>query len=396
VGFFAPGLPQLLRGKVLEGLAALFLWVSLLALVGIRFDRILFSVVGGVDGWIALTTLVMGLTGVWWWSFWESRAVEAAGAGALAMADPPPGTGTGSVRPDAADGRRPGAPRSGWQAFRENRMAMLGLGVVVVLYLGMLLTPFLAPFEPEYRSAYQVGGDMTGILAAPSFVNIMGTDQYSQDVFSRILYGARISLTIGLVAVGISVTLGAFLGAVAGYWGGMLDKVIMRLVDMVMAIPRLVVLIAIVALFPTTIFVVIIALAFTQWPFTTRMVRGEVLALKEREFHEAAKALGFSKPRILFRHLLPNALGPLIVVATLGVGNAIILEAGLSFLGMGVQAGTPSWGSMVAGGKDLLMNAWWVATFPGLAIVLAVLAFNLVGDGIRDALDPRQEGRARP
>jgi peptide/nickel transport system permease protein len=273
---------------------------------------------------------------------------------------------------------------------------MLGLGVVVALYLAMLLTPFLAPFEPEFRSAYQASGDMTGIRAAPSAVHIMGTDLYSQDVFSRILYGARISLTIGLVAVAVSATLGALLGAVAGYWGGLLDKVIMRVVDMVMAIPRLVVLISIVALFPTTIFVVIIALAFTQWPFTARMVRGEILALKEREFHEAARALGFSKARILFRHLLPNALGPLIVVATLGIGNAIVLEAGLSFLGMGVEAGTPSWGSMVAAGRDDLMDAWWIATFPGLTIVLAVLAFNLVGDGIRDALDPRQERGARP
>jgi peptide/nickel transport system permease protein len=163
---------------------------------------------------------------------------------------------------------------------------------------------------------------------------------------------------------------------------------------MVMAFPRLVLLIAIVALFPTTIFIVIVALAFTQWPFTTRMVRGEILALKEREFSEAARALGFSRGRILFRHLLPNALGSLIVVATLGIGNTIVLEAGLSFLGLGVQASTPSWGSMVSGGRDYLMDAWWISTFPGFAIVLAVLAFNLVGDGLRDALDPRQSERS--
>jgi len=157
-----------------------------------------------------------------------------------------------------------------------------------------------------------------------------------------------------------------------------------------------VLLIAIVALFPANIFIVIVALAFTQWPFTARIARGEILALKEREFAEAARALGFSRRRILFRHLLPNALGPLIVVATLGVGNTILLEAGLSFLGLGVQSGTPSWGSMMNIGLDNLRDAWWVATFPGLAIVFAVLAFNLVGDGLRDALDPRQrEGRRR-
>ena len=273
---------------------------------------------------------------------------------------------------------------------------MLGLGLLIALYLTMLLAPLLAPFEPEFRSAYQPGGDLTGTFLAPSSTHLMGTDRYSQDIFSRILYGARISLTIGLVAVGISVTLGTFLGAVAGYWGGWVDTTIMRLVDMVLAIPRLVILITIVAIFPTSLFVIIVALAFTQWPFTARMIRGEILALKEREFSLAAKALGFSRRRILFRHLLPNAVGPLIVVATLGVGNAILLEAGLSFLGLGVEAGTPSWGSMVEAGRRHMTDAWWISTFPGLAIVLAVLAFNLVGDGLRDAMDPRQGRSTSP
>ncbi len=365
VSVLAPGLPQILRGKGPEGVMALFLWVSLLALAGARFDRLIGAFSGGPEDWLALVTLVGVLAGVWWWSFSDTARP---GVEALPMQE----------------------KGGGWVVFRENRLAMLGLAVVVVFYLAMLLTPLLAPFEPEFRSAYQAGGDMSGRLAAPSSLHIMGTDQYSQDVFTRILYGARVSLTIGLMAVGISVTLGTLLGATAGYWGGWTDAAIMRLVDMVMAIPRLVILIAVVAIFQANIFVVIAALAFTQWPFTTRMVRGEILALKEREFAEAARALGFSGTRILVRHLVPNALGPLIVVATLGVGNAIVLEAGLSFLGLGVQAGTPSWGSMVAGGRDYLMGAWWIATFPGLAIALAVLAFNLVGDGIRDTLDPRQ------
>jgi len=373
VGFLAPGLPQLLGKKVPEGAAALFLWVSLLALIFFRFDRVVGAGGGGLEDWVALATLVGVLGGVWWWSNREGQTEVGEGLGSKLV-------GAGG----------------GWTAFRENRMALWGLGVIFALYLGMLLTPFLAPFEPEFREAYVAGGDMSTILTSPSIQHIMGTDEFSQDVFSRILYGARISLTIGLLAVAISVTLGTLLGAVAGYWGGVVDTVIMRIVDMVMAFPRLVLLILIVALFPTTILVVIVALAFTQWPFTARMVRGEILALKEREFAEAARALGFSRRRVLFRHLLPNALGPLIVVATLGIGNAIILEAGLSFLGLGVQADTPSWGSMVNGGRDYLMDAWWVATFPGLAIVLAVLAFNLVGDGLRDALDPRQrEGAGR-
>lgn len=375
VDFLVPGVPQLRRKKVPEGVVALFLWIGLLGLLFFRYDRVLGADKGGLDEWVALLTLVGVLGGVWWWSFREERRVRGDGAGSAPFSRQGPG--------------------GGWLTFRENRVALLGLGIIGAFYLGMLLTPFLAPFEPEFRGAYERGGDMATILMPPSLAHIMGTDEFSQDVFSRVLYGARISLTIGLLAVSISVTLGAFLGAIAGYWGGIVDTVIMRSVDMIMAFPRLVLLIAIVALFPTTIFVVIVALAFTQWPFTARMVRGEILALKEREFAEAARALGYSRRRILFKHLLPNAFGPLIVVATLGIGNAIVLEAGLSFLGLGVQAGTPSWGSMVNGGRDYLMDAWWVATFPGLAIVLAVLAFNLVGDGLRDALDPRQREGAR-
>jgi peptide/nickel transport system permease protein len=227
-------------------------------------------------------------------------------------------------------------------------------------------------------------------MAPPSWGHILGTDQLSRDILSRILYGSRISLSVGLLAVGISVTMGALLGAVAGHLGGWIDAVLMRVVDVVMAFPRLVLLIALVAFFDSSIFLIIGALALTQWPFTTRVVRGEVLSLKEREFTEAARALGFSNSRIILRHLLPNAMAPVIVTATLGIGNTIILEAGLSFLGLGVKAPTPSWGIMVATGRSYLSHAWWIATFPGLAIVLAVLAFNLVGDGLRDALDPRQ------
>ena len=375
-GLLLPGLPQLLRGRLLEGGFALSLWLGLLTLCISRFSRVRGALLGGPDDRLALVTLVVVLGGVWWWSSREERR---------SMVPEAQGAGLGRT-----------ASGLGWNAFRRNRMAVWGLGIIFLFYLAMLLAPLLAPFEPEFRPAYEVGGNLTWRLAPPSSMHLMGTDEYSQDIFSRILYGARVSLTIGLLAVGISVTLGAFLGAIAGYWGGIVDTVIMRLVDMVMAFPRLVLLIAIVALFPRSIFIVIVALAFTQWPFTTRMVRGEILALKEREFAEAARSLGFSRGRILFGHLLPNAFGPLIVVATLGVGNAIILEAGLSFLGLGVQASTPSWGSMVNVGRDYLMDAWWVATFPGLAIVLAVLAFNLVGDGLRDALDPRRrEGGSR-
>jgi len=376
VRFVLPGLPHLFRGRVLEGGVALFLWLGLLALSGLRMDRVLQAPSGDIGDWVALLTLLGVLAGVWIWS-----AKDEVGGGGGA-----PGGSVGSR----------GVSVEGWRVFRKDPMAMAGLGIVLAFYLAMLLAPFLAPFEPEARGAFEVGGDMALRLAAPSSTHLMGTDQYSQDVLSRILYGARISLTVGLLAVGLSLTIGVFLGAIAGYLGGRIDTSIMRFVDMVMAFPRLVLLLAIVALFQPSILVIVLALAFTQWPFTTRMVRGEILALKGREFSEAAHALGFSRRRILFMHLLPNAMGPVIVVATLGIGNIILLEAGLSFLGLGVRASTPSWGFMLFEGWDYMMDAWWVAAFPGLAIVLVVLAFNLVGDGLRDALDPRQrEGRSQ-
>jgi peptide/nickel transport system permease protein len=199
----------------------------------------------------------------------------------------------------------------------------------------------------------------------------------------------RNSLTIGFVAAGISVTIGTLLGAIAGFLGGVVDGVIMRFVDVVISFPRLVLLITIIAVFQPSIFIIIAVLGLTLWPTTARIVRGEVLSLREREFVQAAQSLGYSKRRIISRHLIPNALAPVIVAATLGIGNTIVLEAGLSFLGLGVQPPTASWGTMVADGRNHLLDAWWLATFPGLAIVFTVLSFNLVGDGLRDALDPR-------
>ena len=373
MGLALPGLPHLHRGKWLEGGVLLSLWLGLLALAVVRFDRIVGAFRGGLDERIALLTLVLVLVGVWAWA-WRS------GSGALSGQE----AGKGHV----------GRPLSGgWAAFRRNRMALLGLGAAVALYLAMLLTPLLAPFDPLSMPAFEEGGDLGLRLAPPSAVHIMGTDQYSRDVFSRILYGARISLIIVLLAVGISVALGTILGAVAGYLGGIPDAVIMRLLDMFMAFPSIVLLLAIVALFEPSAFLVIAALALTQWPYTTRIVRGEILALKEREFAEAARALAFSRGRVLFRHLLPNAMPSVVVVASLGIGNTIVLEAGLSFLGLGVPSDIPSWGTMVDQGRAYLLDAWWVVTFPGLAIALAVLAFNLLGDGLRDALDPRQGER---
>lgn len=369
---FVPGLLSLLRGRRLAGGTALVLWVGLLTLTLVRARR-LPGLMASLDGAVALLTLVSGLAAVWAWSFRQEYPKG-----------PSPAAGApGAFRPNPL-----------WIRFRQNRLAVAGLWLVGAFYLAALLAPILAPYDPAFQPAY-VGVGEGLVLAPPSSVHLMGTDQYSRDVFSRILYGARISLSIGFLAVAISVTVGAVLGAVAGYLGGWIDGAVMRFVDMVMAFPRLVLLMALVAVFPRSIFLIVVALALTQWPLTTRVVRGEILGLREREFAEAARALGFSRRRIIFRHLLPNAMAPVIVAATLGIGNTIVLEAGLSFLGLGVSPPTPSWGIMVASGRDYLMDAWWIATFPGMAIVLVVLGFNLIGDGLRDALDPRQVPEAK-
>ena len=338
---------------------ALAVWLGLVAVLASRWRLVGQAFSGGWDERVAVATLAAGLVAVWAWSWRDVgtvRKTDQAGVGQWQLT---------------------------FRAFSKDRTAVIGLMVVGAMYLIALVTPLLAPAEALQQSALELR--LQGLSAAHPF----GTDHLARDVFARVLYGARISLTIGFVAVGISVTLGTVLGAVAGYFGGIVDGLIMRFVDMVISFPRLILLIVIVAAFEPSIFLIIAVLGLTLWPGTARIVRGEVLSLKEREFVQAAEALGYSRTRIIFRHLIPNAMGPVIVAATLGIGNTIVLEAGLSFLGLGVQAPTPSWGSMLADGRNYMLDAWWLSTFPGLAIVLTVLSFNLVGDGLRDALDPR-------
>jgi len=261
---------------------------------------------------------------------------------------------------------------------------MLGLVIMAFIYMVTLMAPFLAPYDPNVQE------DIVHTrYLAPSSDHPMGTDKFGRDVLSRVIYGARISLTIGFLAVAISVTLGTLVGAVSGYFGGRVDGLMMRLVDLLLSFPQLVLLLAIIALFEPSIFLIVMVLGLTNWMNTSRIVRGQFLSLREQEFVQATRALGFGDSRIILRHMLPNAMAPIIVVATLGIGNTILVEAALSFLGLGVQPPTASWGSMVAGGRDALINAWWIATFPGLAIVLTVVCFNLLGDAARDALDPR-------
>ncbi len=358
-----PGAPQLVSGRWGVGGTALAVWVGCLWVLIARFERMLAGVSGTWDERLAVGTLALALATAWGWS-WRDRARSAADL---------TGASRGVSQWDLAV-----------RAFSKNRTAVAGLMAIVALYLIALLTPLLSPQDPSAQ-----GDLITARLVGMSAAHPLGTDQFARDVLSRLLYGARISLLIGFVSVSISVTIGTLLGAISGFMGGLIDSIIMRFVDMVISFPQLVLLITIVALFEPSIFLIVAVLGLTLWPSTARIVRGEVLSLREREFVQAATALGYSKRRIILRHLIPNALASVIVAATLGIGNTIVLEAGLSFLGFGVQPPTPSWGTMVADGRNVLLSAWWLSTFPGMAIVLTVLSFNLVGDGLRDALDPR-------
>lgn len=282
------------------------------------------------------------------------------------------------------------AKRGGFAArFRRNRLAAAGLAAMIVLYWIALATPLLAPADPNAQNL------QTGMFRAPSAGHLLGTDKFGRDMLSRILYGSRISLSIGFVAVAISLSIGAVVGAAAGYFRGWPDRVLMRLVDVLLSFPRLILLLAVIALFRPSIYLLVALLGVTGWMGTARLVRSEVLSIREREFVLAARALGYRSPRILFLHVLPNVVAPIIVAATLNIGNTVMLEASLSFLGLGVQPPTASWGTMINDGREALTQAWWIATFPGLAILFTVVCFNLVGDGLRDAFDPRRRSAPR-
>jgi peptide/nickel transport system permease protein len=360
-----PGAGHVARGVWVKGMWLFFAWGVLLSALYLSWDRI-WQVFGGprtpVDGVVAVVTLGLLAVGVWGWALYDLIVRM--------------------QRPRQRYGESQWA--SATRHFRKKRIAMAGMIVMLLLYVITLLTPLIAPHDPTAQ-----GNIVLTRYLPPSAEHWMGTDKFGRDILSRVLYGARISLTIGFIAVGIGVLLGTILGALAGYFGKTVDTVIMRFTDMMLSIPRLVLLIVVIALFEPSIWLVVVVLGLTGWMGVARIVRGEILSLREREFVQAAKALGMSDGRIITRHILPNTLAPIIVFATLGIGNTILVEAALSFLGLGVQPPTPSWGNMISDGRDSLITAWWIATFPGLAIVFTVTAFNLLGDGLRDALDPR-------
>jgi ABC-type dipeptide/oligopeptide/nickel transport system permease subunit len=273
------------------------------------------------------------------------------------------------------------APRH-WQRFSRDRWALIGLGIVTVLTVLALAAPWIAPADP-------LRGSLVNSLRAPSREFWLGTDVQGRDLLARLLFGARLSLAVGLVSQTVASLIGVALGLMAGYYGRWVDGALMRLADVTLAFPSLLLLIAIAAAVNPSLPVVFVVIGLVGWAGMARLVRGEVLALRVREYVQAARALGASDTRIVWRHLLPGVLGPVIVAATLGVGGAIMAEAALSFVGLGARPPTPSWGAMVADGRDLLRVAPWVSLMPGLAIGLTVLGVNLVGDGLRDALEVR-------
>jgi peptide/nickel transport system permease protein len=264
----------------------------------------------------------------------------------------------------------------------SNPLARWGFAIIATVLLLALLAPLIAPCDPDAI-------DVKAILLAPSPSHWMGTDGLGRDVFSRMLFGARISLLVGFVAVGIATVIGVILGALSGFYRGWVDMVIMRLVDVMLSIPTFFLILAVIAFLTPSIWNIMIVIGLTSWMGVTRLVRAEFLSLREREYVLSAQTLGARNGRLIFRHLIPNSLTPIIVSSVLGIASAVLVESGLSFLGLGVQPPQASWGNILTDGKEYLEFAWWLSLFPGMAILLTVLGYNLLGEGLRDALDPR-------
>jgi peptide/nickel transport system permease protein len=271
----------------------------------------------------------------------------------------------------------------GWRRFLRYRPGVYGLGVIILLVLIAIFAPLLAPYDPNV-------GDTALRGAKPSWDHWLGCDAIGRDMLSRLIYGARVALIVGIGSTFIAVVIGVFFGAVSGYFGGWVDEALSRIVDTLMAFPTLALLITLAAVIGPSLPIVVIAIGGTVWASYARVVRADMMSLRHRDFVAAARAAGASNGRIIFRHLMPNVLGPVVVLASLSIGNIIILESALSFLGLGVKPPTASWGGMLADGRAYIRTYPHICLVPGLAITITVLAFNLLGDGVRDALDSRQ------
>jgi peptide/nickel transport system permease protein len=269
-----------------------------------------------------------------------------------------------------------------WKRLRKNRLAVAGGIIVIALFVVAIFAPVISPFNPDSI-------DSKHILDPPGTGHLFGTDDLGRDVLSRMIYGSRISLAVGFVAVGISTLIGMALGALSGYYSGWADRIIMRFIDIMLSIPTFFLILAVIAFIGPSIWNIMVIIGLTSWMSVARLVRAEFLSLKEREFVLAARAMGAGDFRIIFRHIMINSMAPVLISAILGVAGAVLVESALSFLGLGVQPPTPSWGNILTLGKDNIEIAWWLSVFPGLAILVTVLGYNLLGEGLQDAIDPR-------
>jgi peptide/nickel transport system permease protein len=324
-----------------------------------------------IDAWIATRFLLASLVGcaVLW--VWQARRRGEAGR-TLGLSEP------------ASASRGRGPYRIAMRRFAENRLAVVALYVILVFCLIAILAPIIAPYDPA-----AIDDPVATRHLAPSMMHLFGTDEFGRDLFSRAVYGARVSLSVGILAMLVAVSFGTIYGAVAGYFGGWLDAVLMRAVDVILSFPTFFLMLMLVGVFEANLLVLVLILGLTSWTGTARFIRGEILSLKERDFIEASRAMGLPHWVIILRHLIPNAMAPVLVSAALMVGGMIAAEAGLSYLGIGIRPPTPSWGNMVSQGQDALLVAWWVALFPGLLLSITILSFNLLADGLRDAFDPK-------
>src|SRR5262245_4926805 len=275
-------------------------------------------------------------------------------------------------------------PKLIWQQFTRNKPAVAGLVIVFFLFIIAFCAPLLSKHSP---TAY----DLNSILLPPSSHHFLGTDEQGRDVFARMVYGTQVSLSVGLVSVVLYVIIGVVMGALAGYFGGWVDIAISRLIEIMICFPTFFLILAVLAFIGPSLINIMIVIGMTSWPGIARLVRGEFLKLRNQDFVMAGKVVGAGTGRLIFRHILPNSLAPVLVAATFGVASSILIESSLSFLGFGVQPPTPSWGEILSQSRDFIDIAWWLALFPGIAIFISITAYNLVGEGLRDAIDPRMK-----
>ncbi|MGI5962697.1 MAG: nickel transporter permease [Lawsonibacter sp.] len=282
-----------------------------------------------------------------------------------------------------------------WNSFKEsmyllakNKLSLLAFAIIIFLVLGAIFAPVLVPYPEDVYSTH-----IENKLQPPSSDHLMGTDELGRDVFSRVVYAARVSISTALIAVGVALLIGIPLGAIAGSFGGWVDNVIMRITDVFLSFPPLLLAIALVALLGSGLTNAIIAIVVSWWPWYTRLVRGQAISIKERKFVQAAETIGTSKTKIIFKHIIPNCISPVIVQASMDIGGVIMTVASLSFLSLGAQQPTPEWGLMISVGRAYFPDKWWCCIFPGIAIFLTVLSFNLLGDAIREILDPKTRKR---